>query len=607
MRTCLPIGVVAALAIGLASGVACAQTLALDRFEPAPAGDRMFGVQSPTAIGHLSPYAMLLADYAHNPFVLREVPSETTTSAIVANQLVLHVNGGVSLWNRLLVNVDVPMAAFQSGENSASATGPPSPPIAPGGADFGDIRVGLRYRLWGNPWDAFQIALSGYLFLPTGHKQGGTAATSYVTDGNIRGSLALVLGGTLYNRFVWAANLAPEYQQDQTLTYGESLKQGSMFLWGAGVGVLLLENRQLQLGTELGGAFTFADIDTHTTNLELLAHARYGISRELEVGAGAGPGLAGGIGTPDVRAVVSMSYAPQSKGTADRDHDGIPDSADACPDVPGDADADPKKNGCPKTDRDGDGILDAEDACPDVKGVRTGDPLTNGCPRRADSDGDGVPDSEDACPDVKGVRTDNPLTNGCPPDRDGDGIADAEDACPDEKGVRTAVPTTNGCPPDTDGDGIPDATDACPNEKGEADSDPTKNGCPLAVRVSDKEIIILEQVQFETGKAVIKPASDHLLTEVAGVLNEHTDIVRLEVQGHTDNRGTKALNQKLSQARADAVMAALVKRGVNKARLSAKGYGQDRPIVPNITEGNRQKNRRVQFRILEKASQAPKK
>jgi outer membrane protein OmpA-like peptidoglycan-associated protein len=87
---------------------------------------------------------------------------------------------------------------------------------------------------------------------------------------------------------------------------------------------------------------------------------------------------------------------------------------------------------------------------------------------------------------------------------------------------------------------------------------------------------------------------------VADVLQAHVELVRLEVQGHTDSTGSKALNQRLSQARADAVMNALVSRGVEKGRLTAKGYGQDMPIADNTSEEGRQKNRRVQFSIVEK-------
>ncbi len=263
---------------------------------------------------------------------------------------------------------------------------------------------------------------------------------------------------------------------------------------------------------------------------------------------------------------------------------------------------DPKLHGCP--DSDGDGIFDAQDACPQVKGVPSADPKINGCP--PDTDGDGIIDSEDACPTVKGVANADPKLHGCPPDRDGDGVLDAEDACPDIKGIKTSDPATNGCPGDTDGDTIRDDKDACPNEKGKANQDPTKNGCPESVRVTETEVIILQQVQFDTSKATIKKVSDPLLDEVAGVFKEHPELTKIEVQGHTDSKGVPAMNKTLSQQRAESVKKALVKRGIGEARLVPKGYGQDKPIGDNGTDEGRQKNRRVQFVILEKVNKEGK-
>jgi outer membrane protein OmpA-like peptidoglycan-associated protein len=109
-------------------------------------------------------------------------------------------------------------------------------------------------------------------------------------------------------------------------------------------------------------------------------------------------------------------------------------------------------------------------------------------------------------------------------------------------------------------------------------------------------------VQFDTCKATIKPASNELLDEVGQVLTQHPEMTKLEVQGHTDNRGSAALNKALSQARAEAVRKALIQRGVAGERLLAKGYGADKPVEENETDAGRQKNRRVQFVILEKQS-----
>ncbi len=151
---------------------------------------------------------------------------------------------------------------------------------------------------------------------------------------------------------------------------------------------------------------------------------------------------------------------------------------------------------------------------------------------------------------------------------------DKDDACPDLTGVHSDDPILNGCPPDSDGDGIRDDVDACPNEKGKADPDPQKSGCPTSVRVTEQEIVILEQVRFKTGSAVILKASDELLFEVAVVMSEHPEIRKIEVQGHTDNRGGKRYNLKLSDKRAASVVKWLVKKGdVEAARLSSLTAG----------------------------------
>jgi OmpA-OmpF porin, OOP family len=602
--------------------------LALDRFNPAPAGDRMFGAQSPYVAGELTPHFSLLLDYAHNPLVLRTTETKKDLGAIVGDQLFLHLNASFAIKQRLLINLAFPIALLQSGSNPQSANGDVAF-TSPDSAEIGDLRAGLRLRLLGDYWDPFQLAIGGYIWFPTGRSEDN----SFVGEGSVRGLPQIIVGGRIAERAVWSFNIGPDLRGARSFGGATGVTQGTKIRMDGGIGFLLDDARNFQIGPEFSASFeaenkTGAGIE-RTTNAEILLDARYRFLGDFEAGVGVGPGLTSGIGTPDVRVIGMLSYTPEMKkpvppvdtdgdgifdpedacvtvkgppnaeaslnGCPDTDGDGIFDPKDSCPTVKGLPNPDAKLHGCPDTD--GDGIFDQQDACPAVKGIGNPDPQKNGCP---DTDGDGIFDSEDACPAVKGLANPDKAKNGCPPDRDEDGVLDAEDACPDIKGLKTNDPATNGCPGDTDGDGIRDDKDACPNEKGKPDPDPKKNGCPQAVRVTDTEVIILQQVQFDTNRATIKKVSDPLLDEVAGVFKDHPELTKIEVQGHTDSRGSAALNKKLSQDRAESVVKALVKRGIADSRMTAKGFGPDVPIGDNTTAEGQQKNRRVQFLILEK-------
>lgn len=125
------------------------------------------------------------------------------------------------------------------------------------------------------------------------------------------------------------------------------------------------------------------------------------------------------------------------------------------------------------------------------------------------------------------------------------------------------------------------------------------------IKLTANEIQIKQQVQFALDSAVILPESFGLLTEIADTIIRNPQLKRLEVQGHTDNSGSPEHNKVLSEQRAEAVRAWLVQHGAPADRLVARGYGQEKPLVPNVTGGNRARNRRVQFIILEKDGAAP--
>ncbi len=119
------------------------------------------------------------------------------------------------------------------------------------------------------------------------------------------------------------------------------------------------------------------------------------------------------------------------------------------------------------------------------------------------------------------------------------------------------------------------------------------------VTVGKGEIFIKQQIQFAVDSATILPESSGLLTEIADAMIKNPRIKRVEVQGHTDNTGTPDHNNQLSNERAGAVVTWLTAHGVGADRLTARGYGQTKPLVPNVTAGNRAKNRRVQFIIAD--------
>ncbi len=119
------------------------------------------------------------------------------------------------------------------------------------------------------------------------------------------------------------------------------------------------------------------------------------------------------------------------------------------------------------------------------------------------------------------------------------------------------------------------------------------------VVVKEDRIQIRQQVHFATGKATILADSFQLLDQVIDAIIR-ANVKKLRIEGHTDNQGGKDLNLKLSQSRADAVADYLVKKGVERSRLLAEGFGDTKPVAPNLTARGREQNRRVEFMILEK-------
>jgi outer membrane protein OmpA-like peptidoglycan-associated protein len=170
-------------------------------------------------------------------------------------------------------------------------------------------------------------------------------------------------------------------------------------------------------------------------------------------------------------------------------------------------------------------------------------------------------------------------------DADRDGIADSVDACPNQAGDIAH----RGCPPPPEPPPAPAPPPPPP---------PAENKAPKLAELKGSRIEIKDQVRFATSKSEILADSYPLLEEVAKILKEHPELVKLQISGHTDNRGPREYNLQLSQDRAEAVRRFLIERGVEASRLEAKGYGPDQPIASNDDAAGRQKNRRTEFHSI---------
>ncbi|MFA5623952.1 MAG: OmpA family protein [Bradymonadales bacterium] len=295
---------------------------------------------------------------------------------------------------------------------------------------------------------------------------------------------------------------------------------------------------------------------------------------------------------------ISSHPACQDGALKDRDQDGIIDSEDLCPDVPGVA----EYKGCPDPDPDKDsvcsiwvseagliGSFDCQgmDHCPDTPGELA----YSGC-SNPDTDSDGICDpwveklgflekfpgcsGSDLCPTVRGV----PEFKGCPnPDPDRDGVCDPWVS---EMNMLGQLSDCQG-------------SDKCPFEKGVLEED----GCPPPNKylvVTEDRIELKEQVFFATNKTKVLKQSEPLLDEIAKVLKNNPTI-HIRVEGHTDSSGRHRNNVKLSQGRAKSVVSELIKRGIEKGRMVSEGFGPDRPIDTNDTPEGKANNRRVEIHI----------
>jgi len=591
----------------IAPAEADAQALQLNHYRMGETGEDGFAVSRPDDRGHLRLGVRLDVDYNLNALVYEGTlgMGSTERAAVVEHNLDIAANVSLGLFDRLVIWVGLmPTNFVQSGANIAMLD--PSYRNADG-AGVGDMRVGGRLRLFGERNDLFALALQLDVTLPlstwarqdqsyTGER-GTTMTPELLGEFRFGGGWRLTLNAGARFRVTDEGRLGPAGPNQLVVSHE--------FTYAAGLTIPFWSDEAAGMGltghVELWGDNTFENFgDRESSPIEALLGLRLQPARGWYVGLAGATGISRGYGAPDFRGILSLAFADPAgaAGPGDADNDGILDDVDACPTEPEDFDDWQDEDGCPDLDNDADGIPDSTDECDNEPEDMDGDEDEDGCPD-LDTDLDGINDRLDACPTEPEDRDTFQDEDGCPdPDNDNDGVLDVNDGAPMDPEDRDGFADADGIPdPDNDGDTVLDVNDECPLAPGT----PEHNGCPQAIRfdVETGTIYILQRVEFATNRDVILDRSFAVLEEVRATVAANPQILRIRVEGHTDDRGRDAANLDLSMRRARSVMHWLQEHGIEASRLSGFGCGETRPVESNAASEGRQANRRVEFRVID--------
>ena len=587
----------------------------VERFRLAADRDGLLDVEWGAVPAHLDWDAAFWLGASDDPLIVyNEMSGEREPlGTLVTHRIAGTLIGSLALWERLQLGLEVPLIISQDQEN---ITGIMSSDL--GSVGLGDVRLAPKLRLLTR--GDFHLAVLPAVTVPSG---GGD---------DYRGDSGLTFAPEIIASQIFGAvraSLNVGYRAREETRVANLIIDDELFAH-AGVGYRFDHSGSgppLELDLTLAAATSASTPldDFNGNHLELMGGGSYVFGNRLVGVAGAGIGLREGFGTPDWRVIVALRMSRRS-AREDPDRDGLIGKADKCPLEPEDVDSFKDNDGCPDPDNDADGVLDVRDGAPMDPEDKDGFQDEDGVPD-PDNDGDKIADKEDACPLEAEVVNSYQDDDGCPDellDSDNDGLTDNVDLCPTQPEDKDAFEDENGCPdPDNDKDTVLDVDDRCINEPGvvpnqgcpdtDRDNDtvvdrldncpdepgqPKNQGCPdkQLVKLTDGKLEILDKVYFATNKAIIRRRSFKLLRNAARVINAHPEIKLVQIEGHTDDRGKDDFNMDLSQRRADAVMAFLIKEGVAAERMEAKGFGETVPVADNKTAKGRAANRRVEFK-----------
>ena len=538
--------------------------------------------------------------YARDPLVYRYDGSNEEVR-LLSDVLQADLIGAWS-FRRVRVGLDLPLYLASASE------------VAAGGGGLGDIAVDLKWTILSRQEGApIGFALGTRFGLPTSTVAApvGGAGLTWTLQGIVDYEAGPVL---------LAANLGTVVNPDDP----QGLVTSDQLLYRLGAGYALEPEGRYGLSTDLAGRVSYrGDVGPGGAPAELLFGGWGRFSEDWVTRGGVGTGISQGIGAPTLRLVASVGYEPPA--LIDRDGDGVVDRLDACVTEPEDLDGWQDDDGCPDpsvrltgmvVDYGGEPVptalvrLTVEDGVATLGGNFTRDIHPGRWSVTVEADGFKPFEGAITVPEAAEHREQLAIealvsrVTVTAVDPSGAPVAGGEM----QVGASPSVALEGGMGSIDVRPGEYDVIVRSPGYKTARLPISVLAGRPTDARVTleparatvtRERIVIEDKIFFETDKAVIRPQSFSLLDELAQLLQDYPEVRLVRIEGHTDQRGSADYNRKLSEARAQAVLVYLSRKGIEGSRMTSEGVGEDRPLDPADTPEAWEQNRRVEFVVVE--------
>lgn len=534
---------------------------ALNHLQAAPPSDGFLATRSSDSQGPGTFASTFVLHYADQP--LQYTRGGKRVGGVIDGLVTGEAAASFGILRNLEVNGAFPVAVYQQASNNFYTRRFLRRDLAAAGLN--DPRVGVKYRFLAEGEELYQPAVAAvpWVSFPLGKEDDFMGSNA----------MCLSVGAAAQKHFgplTGALNLA--YVTRPRSRMGDLVVDDGL-AWSIGQRTRLAggADRPIEGAIELQGDTVFRNFGKAAASpTEIIASARQRQRNGLIFLGGLGVGLGTGYGAPRFRLVFGLQWDMAEPRTFESVQPGPEPTPEATPVMTPVPLPEPIATPTPAP---------AAIATPEITPVP---PIF----------------MSDATP------TPTPAADASTIDSDGDTIVDVSDACPGDAEDMDGLKDEDGCPEkDVDEDGIPDEQDKCQFTLETINGYQDEDGCPdlgaPKVIIEKNKIVILDKVFFTTSKDVILDKSFSLLDQVAATLKAKTNIKLLRVEGHTDDQGPDTTNMELSERRAKAVVAYLVRAGIDAARLTSAGLGESKPLESNATPDGRANNRRVEFLIVE--------